>query len=161
MSWWWRASVILSRALCRARSKRASKAPDPHTPHPTNPAIERGFFMSERTMATLEYVIGEEGTLGFPVDQPDGSPMPLDGLSLRLVIYRAGADVIVPGYSDSGDYQYPDGRVVEDHPSIAAFDFTSDIDLDARAYRAALQISDGGEWSTLDGHNHIIDARRP
>ena len=110
-------------------------------------------------MATIPVNLGEAGTLGFPVDQPDGTPMPLDGLSIRLVVYLTGADLILPGYAASGEYRYPDGRVV-DHPSIASFDFPADLPLNARAYKCAVQIMQG-DWSTLEGHNHILDARRP
>ncbi len=112
-------------------------------------------------MATVPLIIGESGTLGFPVDQPDGTPMPLDGLALRLSIYLRGALLILPGHAASGAYRYPDGRVVDNHPSIAAFDFSDELPLAARAYRCAVQIETPTGWSTLEGHNHIIDARRP
>lgn len=111
-------------------------------------------------MTTLAYTIGEAGTLGFPADQPDGTPMPLDGLTMRLAIYQAGADIFIPGYASSGPFLFPDGTT-RDHPSIIAFDFPADLDLDARAYRCAVQILVDATWSTLEGHNHIIDARRP
>ncbi|MTH76305.1 hypothetical protein [Paracoccus aestuariivivens] len=113
-------------------------------------------------MTQFDYVIGEAGTLGFPIDQPDGAPMPLDGLSLRLVLSRSGVIITIPGYVSSGPFRYEDGSVL-DHPSIAAFDFTGELILeDARTYRCAVQIQIGNDWSTLDGHgDHRINARRP
>ena len=34
-------------------------------------------------MATFNYIMGETGTLGFPIDEFNGEPMPLDGQPLR------------------------------------------------------------------------------
>lgn len=53
-------------------------------------------------MATFPYTIGESGTLGFPVFQYDGTPLPTDGLAVRLVVYLTGADLILPGTWESG-----------------------------------------------------------
>lgn len=111
-------------------------------------------------MSTINYIIGESGTVGFPIDQPDGTPMPLDGLSIRLVVYLRGADLIIPGYAASGPFMFPDGTV-RDHPSIAAFDFSAELPLFARLYPCAVQISTGTLFATVEGHNHYINARRP
>ena len=109
-------------------------------------------------MAILTYILGEPGVLGFPIDQPDGTPMPLADLALRLVIYLTGADLVVPGYATSGEFLFPYG--VRNHPSIAAFDVPADLPLAARPYKAAVQINSGSGWHTLEGHIHTIDARR-
>ena len=111
-------------------------------------------------MSTIVYRAGESGTLGFPVDQVDGTPMPLDGLGIQLVIYLPGADLIVHGHASSGEIvpQYGDPK---DHPSIASFDATPEnFPQLPRAYRAVLQINDGSGWQTLAGHDHIIEVRR-
>lgn len=110
-------------------------------------------------MTTIPHILGEPGTLGFPVDQPDGTPMPLDDLLLRLIVYLPGADLTIPGWADSGEFMFPDGP--RDHPSIAAFDMPADLPLMARAYRCAVQIDAGSGWRTLEAHTHIIDVRRP
>ena len=111
-------------------------------------------------MATIVYRAGETGTLGFPVDQVDGTPMPLGGLGIRMVIYLPGADLIVPGYASSGEIKPPYGPPVE-HPSIASFDATPEnFPQVPRAYRTVLQINDGTGWQTLAGFDHILEVRR-
>lgn len=110
-------------------------------------------------MATFPYIMGESGTLGFPIDQFDGKPMPLDGLGLRLVIFLAGADLVIPGRADSGPVTTPSGGIV-DHPSIAAFELTPEnTPAHPRLYRCALQINDGNGWKNLPGGEHLINVR--
>lgn len=109
-------------------------------------------------MAILTYILGEPGVLGFPIDQPDGTPMPLADLSLRLAIYLAGADLMIPGYASSGEFLFPYG--VRNHPSIAAFNVPADLPLVAQPYKCAVQINSGTGWHTLEGHIHTLDARR-
>lgn len=109
-------------------------------------------------MSTLTYILGEPGVLGFPIDQPDGSPMPLADLGLRLVIYLPGADLVITGYASAGEFLFPYG--IRSHPSIAAFDVPADLPLAAKPYKCAVQINSGVGWQTLEGHIHTIDARR-
>lgn len=112
-------------------------------------------------MATFNYIMGETGTLGFPIDEFNGEPMPLDGLGLRLVIYLAGADLIIPGRADSGEVNTPAGEIVT-HPSIAAFDLTPEnMPMGPRLYRCALQLDDGTGWQTLPGFDHLLNVRMP
>lgn len=111
-------------------------------------------------MATIPYVVGESGTLGFQINQYDGSPMPLDGLDLRLTVYLPGADLILPGNATSGEVVPPLGGAPIMHPSIASFDVTPEnLPLSARVYRCALLINDGSGWRTIG--DHLIDVRRP
>ena len=53
-------------------------------------------------MATFPYTIGESGALGFPVFQYDGTPIPTDGLAVRLVVYLTGDDLILPAPGRAG-----------------------------------------------------------
>ena len=109
-------------------------------------------------MATVPYTIGESGTLGFPVFQYDGTPLPTDGLAVRLVIYLTGADLILPGTWESGTIDVGAGPVI--HSSIATFAVTPEnMPLAAKPYSCGLQIDDGSGWRTID--THLIDARRP
>lgn len=108
-------------------------------------------------MATITHRAGEPGTLGFAVDQFDGSPMPTEGLDVRLVVYLAGADLILPGRWETGEVVLT-GRPVT-HPSIAAFSVTPEsLPIPARVYRCALQIDDGTGWRTLD--EHVLEVRK-
>ncbi len=111
-------------------------------------------------MATIDYILGERGTLGFPADDFGGSPMDLAGLALRLVIYRGGDDLILPGYATTGELATIDGGEI-DHPSIIAFDFTPAVMLTPRAYPCAVQVNDGTGWRTLPGSDFTLDARNP
>ena len=111
-------------------------------------------------MATIDYILGERGTLGFPADDFGGSPMDLAGLALRLVIYRGGDDLILPGYATTGELATIDGGEI-DHPSIIAFDFTPEVMLTPRAYPCAVQVNDGTGWRTLPGSDFTLDARKP
>lgn len=111
-------------------------------------------------MATIDYILGERGTLGFPADDFGGSPMDLAGLALRLVIYRGGDDLILPGYATTGELATIDGGEI-DHPSIIAFDFTPAVMLTPRAYPCAVQVNDGTGWRTLPGSEFTLDARNP
>ena len=109
-------------------------------------------------MATFPYTIGESGTLGFPVFQYDGTPLPTDGLGVRLVVYLPGADLILTGTWESGSIDIGNGPVI--HSSIASFAVTPEnMPLAAKSYSCGLQIDDGSGWRTID--THLIDARRP
>ena len=109
-------------------------------------------------MATFPYTIGESGTLGFPVFQYDGTPLPTDGLGVRLVVYLPGADLILTGTWESGSIDIGNGPVI--HSSIASFAVTPEnMPLAAKPYSCGLQIDDGSGWRTID--THLIDARRP
>ena len=109
-------------------------------------------------MATFPYTIGESGALGFPVFQYDGTPLPTDGLGVRLVVYLPGADLILTGTWESGSIDIGNGPVI--HPSIASFAATPEsLPLAAKPYSCGLQIDDGSGWRTID--THLIDVRRP
>ena len=109
-------------------------------------------------MATFPYIMGESGTIGFPVDQWDGSPMPLNDLGLQLVIYLPGADLVIPGTATSGQVASISGVI--DHPSIAAFKLSPEnTPMRPRVYRCALQINDGTGFKTLAGGEHLINVR--
>lgn len=109
-------------------------------------------------MATFPYTIGESGTLGFPVFQYDGTPLPTDGLGVRLVVYLPGADLILTGTWESGSIDIGNGPVI--HSSIASFAVTPEnMPLAAKPYSCGLQIDDGSGWRTID--THLIDVRRP
>ena len=109
-------------------------------------------------MATFPYTIGESGTLGFPVFQYDGTPLPTDGLGVRLVVYLPGADLILTGTWESGTIDVGSGPVIL--PSIASFAVTPEsLPLAAKPYSCGLQIDDGSGWRTID--THLIDVRRP
>ena len=109
-------------------------------------------------MATVPYTIGESGTLGFPVFQYDGTPLPTDGLGVRLVVYLPGADLILTGTWESGSIDIGNGPVI--HSSIASFAVTPEnMPLAAKPYSCGLQIDDGSGWRTID--THLIDVRRP
>lgn len=109
-------------------------------------------------MATFPYVIGESGTLGFPVNQYDGISISPDGLGCRLTIYQDGEDLHLVGNWQSGQVDDGTGPIV--HPAIASFTVTpATMPIFARAYRCALEINDGTGWRVIG--NHIIDARRP
>lgn len=110
-------------------------------------------------MAVARYLVGESGVLGWPIDQFDGTPMPLEDLGLRMVVYLTGADLIIPGHIESGEVSTPDGEIVN-HPSIMAFDVTPEnMPLRPRSYRCALQTDDGTGWQTLPGEEHYIEVR--
>lgn len=110
-------------------------------------------------METVVYRLGEVGTLGFPIDDPTGEPMPLGGLGLRLVVYLLGADLVIPGYASTGEILF--GGVELIHPSIMAFDIEADtIVLPPLVYRAALQVNDGSGWRTLPGGEIALAVRK-
>ncbi len=109
-------------------------------------------------MATFPYTIGESAPLGFPVFQYDGTPLPTDGLAVRLVVYLTGEDLILPGTWESGPIDIGAGPVI--HPSIASFAVTPEsLPLAAKPYSCGLQIDDGSGWRTID--TNLIDVRRP
>lgn len=111
-------------------------------------------------MGTVTYRAGEAGTMGFPIDDPTGQPMPTAGLAARMVVERDGPDLIVTGRWSSGEVLI-DG-VQMTHPSIMAFDVTAEtFPLPPRVYRAALQVDDGVHgWRTLPGGDFHLDIRR-
>lgn len=111
-------------------------------------------------MTTITYNLGEPGTLGLPADDFDGRPMDLAGLALRLVIYRGGDDLILPGYATTGELAVIDGGEIN-HPSIIAFDFTPAVMLTPRAHPCAVQINDGTGWRTLPGSEFVLNVRNP
>lgn len=111
-------------------------------------------------MSTVLYRSGEAGTLGFPIDDPTGRPMPTAGLAARMIVYCDGPDLVVPGRWSSGELLI-DGRRL-DHPSIMAFDIDqATIPLRPRLYKAVLQINDGAQgWQTLPGGDFNLQIRR-
>lgn len=112
-------------------------------------------------MATIDYILGERGTLGFPADDFGGTPMDLRGLDLRLVIFRAGDDLMIEGYASSGQIAGPGGGEIE-HPSIITFDVTPDeMPTVPRAYPATLQINDGTGWRTMPDSDFVLNVRNP
>lgn len=109
-------------------------------------------------MATIPYVVGESGTLGFPVNQYDGSPIDPAGLGCRLTIYQDGPDLHLIGTWESGPVDDGSGPIT--HPAIASFDAIPEtMPVAARAYRCGLAIDDGTGWRVIS--THIIDVRRP
>ncbi|WP_062560990.1 hypothetical protein [Paracoccus aminovorans] len=112
-------------------------------------------------MTTLPYNLGETTTLGFAVDQADGTPMPLDGLQLRVVVFLTGADLVIPAYAVA-DYVVPPGETEQVwHPSIISFDLTPEnFQLLPRLWPCAPEINDGTGWRQLPGPDHFIKAWR-
>ena len=109
-------------------------------------------------MATIPYIIGESGTLGFPVNEYDGSPIDPTGLGCRLTIYQDGPDLHLIGTWESGPVDDGSGPIT--HPAIASFAATPEtMPLHATAYPCGLAIDDGTGWRNIG--NHIIDVRRP
>ena len=108
----------------------------------------------------MTYRAGEAGTMGFPIDDPFGVPMPVAGLSARMVVERDGPDLVVMGRWSSGEILV-DGHEL-DHPSIMAFDVTPEtFPLPPRLYRAVLQINDGVHgWRSLPGGDFNLNIRR-
>lgn len=112
-------------------------------------------------MTTLPYNLGETTTLGFAVDQADGTPMPLEGLQLRVVVFLTGADLVIPAYAVA-DYVTPAGQTEQVwHPSIISFDLTPEnFPLPPRLWPCAPEINDGTGWAQLPGPDHFIKAWR-
>lgn len=109
-------------------------------------------------MIVIQYIVGATGTLGFPIDQWNGTPMPLNDLELRLVIYLTGADLVIPGTATSGEVATLSGVVV--HPAIAAFQLTPEnTPMLPDLYRCALQVDDGTGFKTLSGGEYLINVR--
>ncbi len=110
-------------------------------------------------MHEIDYRLGESGTLGFPIDQPDGTPMPLGGLGLRMRVNADGTLVTLAGYSTSGELLI-DGRELT-HPSMMAFDIgPADLEIGPGRYPAVLEVNDGSGWRALPGGDFTLHVRR-
>ena len=87
-------------------------------------------------MATIPYVIGESGVLGFPVNEYDGSPIDPAGLGCRLTIYQDGPDLHLIGTWESGPVDLR-GRVTPPDKSRARPDSPAQQSENCNPRRAA------------------------
>lgn len=111
-------------------------------------------------MDPIPYIMGETRTAGIPIDQIDGTPMPLDGLAMRLLIDLGdGTEMIIPMWADSGEVMTTTGQIV-DHPSIAAFQMSpANTPPLPDLYRCLLQVDNGKGFKTLADGDHLFHVR--
>lgn len=101
-------------------------------------------------VSSFEYVIGESGELGYEVNQPDGTPMSLAGVGLRLIGHFPAGQTVIQGYATSGTIRRGGGTPFF-HPSIAGFHLsTSNAPQTAGLYKLSFQINDGHGWRMMD-----------
>lgn len=109
-------------------------------------------------MTTLPYNLGETATLGFAINQADGTPMDLADLQLRVVVFLTGDDLVIPAYAGA-DFVVPPGETEAVwHPSVILFDLSPEnFPLGPESFWAcAPEINDGTGWSRLPGPDHFI-----
>lgn len=107
-------------------------------------------------MATIDYIQGEARVLGFVMDQYDGTPLPLDGIGLRLTIHVPGNDIRIDGTGTTGEIDLGAGPIR--HPSIASFALSpANMPTCANLYRISLDIDDGTGWRVFQ--QSFIDIR--
>lgn len=75
-------------------------------------------------MKTVDYWLGEDGSLGFPQVDPAGQAVDLQGLGLRVRIRIGSSEVTLPGYAASGQVVDGPGKAPRQAASIIAADFS-------------------------------------
>ena len=98
------------------------------------------------------YIIGESGTVGFPVVEPApiGTDMPLDGLELRVRIEDIDRIITIPAYATDGDFIEEEGQEPVYRGSVIAIDVTPEIMPSKRGtYEGRVEINDGTGWRML------------
>ena len=105
------------------------------------------------------HTLGETGELGWTVVQADGSPMPLAGLALRLVLRRRdGDEIVLPCYATTGEV-LDDGDPLA-APSVMAYEFgPATPEIPVGLYRAAREYNDGEGWRAFPESEFLFRVR--
>ena len=101
-------------------------------------------------MATVEYRLGDAGSLGFAATNPDGSNMDLTGLSLRMRIQTPDGYQILPAVALTGQEIMVNGVVRTDAALVSVDVAPGVIDLSPRLHRFAIEMNDGTGWREMD-----------
>lgn len=103
------------------------------------------------------YMLGESGTIGFPVVDPLGNDMPLVDLQLRVRIEDIEGVITIPGYASSGDFIEEEGADPVFRGSVIAIDVNPQVMPTRRGtYDARVEINDGTGWRMLPGGDVIF-----
>lgn len=106
-------------------------------------------------MATVEYRIGDAGSLGFAATNPDGSNMDLAGMSLRMRIQVPDGYQILPAFALTGQEIMVNGVVRTDAALVSVDVAPGVIDLSPRLHRFAIEMNDGSGWREMDADEEL------
>lgn len=103
------------------------------------------------------YLLGESGPLGFPVVDPLGNDMPLDGLELRVRIEDIDRVITIPAYPSSGDFIEEEGAPPIYRGSVITIDVTPENMPALRGtYDGRVEVNDGSGWRMLPEGDILI-----
>lgn len=108
----------------------------------------------------IQYVAGSVVSIAFPIDDPLGDPMPLEGLYMRMRILTGGADWVVTGYATEAELLAVEGGVPFTHPYCIGFDLSPISMLQVSGtYPAVIEVDDGDGWRALPVCTLVVAVR--